>query len=727
MSKLEDEILAQVEASAQDMDIPKSLEPEAVKERLKAVKKRKSMRRFTEAAAAIALVAMIGGGSVFYRTLSESSNQKNGTGYENTEASKDSQKESITLTEPKEADQKKQVIGSYHLAKSYQEVFAAAKKVYRESGRDDMNLMIPEAAEEMETVKGDMNGATSDAIDKEFSQNDASMENSHSTTNTQVEGVDESDFVKNDGKYLYIQTNRKIQVIDIMGETMETVAVVEPEMEESDSIRDIYLDENQLYLIIQKREKQKETGDGIRTDTWKQTMVTEDCCFWYNTDTTVELMTYDVTDKDRIRCVGTVSQEGSFHESRKVGDFIYLFTRKDGNPYRIYDEVEPNYSEESSEQLIPKINGKKVSCDDIYVKDDFTSAYIMSSVNVHTPTRTEDEMVIMDQSYVQLYMGTDGIYLYESKYEYENPDFPEDEADYSEVVIEERQTTVITKFSYANGHMNGVGEATLEGHINDTFAISEANGILRVLTTEWKWDEEGSKNRLYLYNENLNRLSCLEGIATGEEVYAARFIGNVAYFITYHNTDPLFAVDISDPKNPKILDQVEITGFSDYLHPYGDGLLLGIGYETDPETSARLGVKLVMFDISNPGKLDILDTVILDGTYCGAADFYKSALVSSDWNLIGFDVNRWDAETKTSYHVFSWENGGFVERMSTGLGECWNSYYTRGLYANNKYFVLSQSQNNNFVLTSFDMNQEFKQLDEMIIESGNPEQYVFYD
>ena len=715
MSKLEDEILAQVEASAQDMDIPKSLEPEAVKERLKAVKKRKSMRRFTEAAAAIALVAMIGGGSVFYRTLSESSNQKNGTGYENTEASKDSQKESITLTEPKEADQKKQVIGSYHLAKSYQEVFDAAKKVYRESGRDDMNLMIPEAAEEMETVKGDMNGATSDAIDKELSQNDASMENSHSTTNTQVEGVDESDFVKNDGKYLYIQTNRKIQVIDITGETRETVAVVEPEMEESDSIRDIYLDENQLYLIIQKREKQKET------------MATEDCCFWYNTDTTVELMTYDVTDKDRIRYVGTVSQEGSFHESRKVGDFIYLFTRKDGNPYRIYDEVEPNYSEESSEQLIPKINGKKVSCDDIYVKDDFTSAYIMSSVNVHTPTRTEDEMVIMDQSYVQLYMGTDGIYLYESKYEYENPDFPEDEADYSEVVIEERQTTVITKFSYANGHMNGVGEATLEGHINDTFAISEANGILRVLTTEWKWDEEGSKNRLYLYNENLNRLSCLEGIATGEEVYAARFIGNVAYFITYHNTDPLFAVDISDPKNPKILDQVEITGFSDYLHPYGDGLLLGIGYETDPETSARLGVKLVMFDISNPGKLDILDTVILDGTYCGAADFYKSALVSSDRNLIGFDVNRWDAQAKTSYHVFSWENGGFVERMSTGLGECWNSYYTRGLYADNKYFVLSQSQNNNFVLTSFDMNQEFKQLDEMTIENGHPEQFVFYD
>ena len=715
MSKLEDEILAQVEASAQDMDIPKSLEPEAVKERLKAVKKRKSMRRFTEAAAAIALVAMIGGGSVFYRTLSESSNQKNGTGYENTEASKDSQKESITLTEPKDADQKKQVIGSYHLAKSYQEVFSAAKKVYRESGRDDMNLMIPEAAEEMETVKGDIFGATSDAIDKEFSQNDASMENSHSTTNTQVEGVDESDFVKNDGKYLYIQTNRKIQVIDITGETMETVAVVEPEMEESDSIRDIYLDENQLYLIIQKREKQKES------------MATEDCCFWYNTDTTVELMTYDVTDKDRIRCVGTVSQEGSFHESRKVGDFIYLFTRKDGNPYRIYDEVEPNYSEESSEQLIPKINGKKVSCDDIYVKDDFTSAYIMSSVNVHTPTRTEDEMVIMDQSYVQLYMGTDGIYLYESKYEYENPDFPEDEADYSEVVIEERQTTVITKFSYANGHMNGVGEATLEGHINDTFAISEANGILRVLTTEWKWDEEGSKNRLYHYNENLNRLSCLEGIATGEEVYAARFIGNVAYFITYHNTDPLFAVDISDPKNPKILDQVEITGFSDYLHPYGDGLLLGIGYETDPETSARLGVKLVMFDISNPGKLDILDTVILDGTYCGAADFYKSALVSSDRNLIGFDVNRWDAQAKTSYHVFSWENGGFVERMSTGLGECWNSYYTRGLYADNKYFVLSQSQNNNFVLTSFDMNQEFKQLDEMTIENGHPEQFVFYD
>lgn len=104
----------------------------------------------------------------------------------------------------------------------------------------------------------------------------------------------------------------------------------------------------------------------------------------------------------------------------------------------------------------------------------------------------------------------------------------------------------------------------------------------------------------------------LENIAKGEEIYAARYLGNIAYFITYHNTDPLFAVDISDPAHPKPLGNVKMTGYSDYLHPFGDGLLLGIGYETDAKTSEKTGVKLTMFDISDPINLRILDSVTIN-------------------------------------------------------------------------------------------------------------------
>ena len=83
-----------------------------------------------------------------------------------------------------------------------------------------------------------------------------------------------------------------------------------------------------------------------------------------------------------------------------------------------------------------------------------------------------------------------------------------------------------------------------------------------------------------MLDDKMKIIGKLSGIADGEEIYAARYIGDIAYFITYHNTDPLFAVDISDPETPKIIGKIKITGFSDYLHPYGKNKLLGIGYES---------------------------------------------------------------------------------------------------------------------------------------------------
>jgi uncharacterized secreted protein with C-terminal beta-propeller domain len=225
-----------------------------------------------------------------------------------------------------------------------------------------------------------------------------------------------------------------------------------------------------------------------------------------------------------------------------------------------------------------------------------------------------------------------------------------------------------------------------------------------VLTTDWTKEE--SENRLYLLDENLKRKGLLKDLAAGEEIYAARYIGDIAYFITYHNTDPLFAVDISDPADPKLLGQVEMTGFSDYLHPFGENLLLGIGYETDPETSEQQGVKLTMFDISDPLNLKIVDSVIMEGDYCAAASNYKCALVDVKKNLIGFEVVDYGESIKQNYVVYSWNNNHFSRKMQKDLEEKYSEDEIRGLYAGSRFYLIYGKE-----IHSFDMERKWKEIE----------------
>ena len=180
-------------------------------------------------------------------------------------------------------------------------------------------------------------------------------------------------------------------------------------------------------------------------------------------------------------------------------------------------------------------------------------------------------------NHAKIYVGPDSLYLYEWDY------------------VNENSVTQIAKFEIENGTINAVNASSVQGEIYDTFAINEYEHTLRVLTTSY--DTNGTpSNNLYLLDKDLLLTGTLHNIAPGEEIYAARYFGNTAYFITYENTDPLFAADLSDPDNPVLLGQLEITGFSEYLHFWGKDKLLGIGYETDPETGNRKGLKLVMFD-----------------------------------------------------------------------------------------------------------------------------------
>lgn len=289
---------------------------------------------------------------------------------------------------------------------------------------------------------------------------------------------------------------------------------------------------------------------------------TEDCFYYFSEGTQTQVLTYDISDPEKPVKTGCVTQDGRYQTSRKIGNIIYLFTNKRiSMPQQTKEEA---VTEENVSGWIPLVNDKAVDAEDIYVDNGGggSNSLLISSVNVKNPDQVVDNTMILSQ-YVDIYVSESAFYVYQIK------------GSWNDAV------TQIAKFGLADGKMDADGAVSVNGRITDTFAINEQSGKLRVLTTSQDSVNGEETNNLYLFEKNLSLTGKIEGIAQGEEIYAARYLGNMAYFVTYRNTDPLFAVDLSDDKNPKVLGELKISGFSEYLHFWGEDKLVGIGYETD--------------------------------------------------------------------------------------------------------------------------------------------------
>ena len=199
------------------------------------------------------------------------------------------------------------------------------------------------------------------------------------------------------------------------------------------------------------------------------------------------------------------------------------------------------------------------------------------------------------------------------------------EDDYSGEETEVAQTC-IRKIGYKDGVLEAKGQTKIDGILHDSFSIDEYKGNLRLVTTvsqagnqavpllksgvaEEPGTEIEDSNSLYVLNADLEITGEIHDLAEGEQIYSARFIGDAGYFVTYRQTDPLFSVDLSDAAEPKIIGALKIPGFSEYLHPFGEGKLLGIGMDVDETGTVTNGVKVSMFDISDPSEMCIRDSL----------------------------------------------------------------------------------------------------------------------
>ena len=169
-------------------------------------------------------------------------------------------------------------------------------------------------------------------------------------------------------------------------------------------------------------------------------------------------------------------------------------------------------------------------------------------------------------------------------------------------------------------------------------------------------------------------------------MYSARFLGDTGYFVTYKETDPLFSVDLSNPKNPKILGRLKIPGFSNYLHFYGEDKLLGIGMDVDKKGDVTDGVKLSMFDISDKKNVKEEHKYTLKDVYSTDVEWdYKAALIDVKKNIIGFPAG---GENRQMYYLFSYtEEKGFQCNMKEKIYGS-DALSTRGIYIKDRLYVI---------------------------------------
>ncbi len=469
------------------------------------------------------------------------------------------------------------------------------------------------------------------------------LEGSYSKTNVQTVGIDEADIIKTDGKYIYYAST-----------DFHTISVYQVNQGESKKVSDIYVEGvGSLEEIYVDGDMLLCEGTSYRDGR-------------YN----VALAKYDISDRKNPKFVSLYTQEGDSVETRKVGNVVYIVTT-------VFSDVE-RMKKDKPETYIPRICDDLIIPENIYIPEETqdTTYTVISSVDV-TDMHTVDSVAVLGFNGT-FYMGTENMYLYRDSWE---------TAD---------RMTDIRKIDYiSDGNIGAVSEAKVPGVIKDTFAINEYNGYLRMMTTSYAASNNGeSTNNVFVLDASLKVVGSIEGLAQGERIYSARYMGDTAYFVTYRETDPLFSVDLSNPENPRIMGALKIPGFSEYLHPFGTGKLLGIGMDSGDGSGWGQYVKLSMFDTSDPYNVTEEDkTMLYDANYTEALYDYKAVMIDAEKNLFGFVTEDYEARSENyryQYRVFTYTDNGFKEIITVRLPDA-NFRTTRAVYIGDYVYIVNDN------------------------------------
>ena len=419
-------------------------------------------------------------------------------------------------------------------------------------------------------------------------------------TNVQVDGVEEGDILKNDGAYLYVlrwTTERGyVDIVDIRDKAqMRSVSQIEVCRAETADGTSTYTNISELFI----------TGNTLTVLYTESTYsVSGEMPEIYGAGSAGTTQTvaavYDVTDRAAPVLRYTYAVDGSLISSRMTDSTLLLVTE-----YSV-----PLYKNDSD------LKNASVPC---FYKDNVKTRFPVNTVCLTANTESQSYLTVTlldtasDGTNAQMKAvlggGTD-IYCTDSVLLVAARDHT-DAVTYSNMAGDEIASFVpgavdtrLFAFSLSDG-IRYQGSTEIDGTLLNQFSMDAYNGYYRIATTA----EDGSC--LTVLNESLETVGELRGIAPGEDIYAARFMGDTAYLVTFYQTDPLFVLDLSDPASPRVTGELKIPGFSSYLHPYAENLLIGIGTAGD-ENGATGQLKISLFDVGNMQEPKEISAVVFD-------------------------------------------------------------------------------------------------------------------
>jgi uncharacterized secreted protein with C-terminal beta-propeller domain len=425
-----------------------------------------------------------------------------------------------------------------------------------------------------------------------------------SGTNVQEEGVDEPDIVKTDGTRVFVASRGTLYALDVSGEQPRLLGSRELPGES----HELLLSGDRLLVIAGRWGG---SGAGLYT-----TLLSE----------------LDVSDPSAMKVVRTLEAPGSHVGSRLTESTARVVISSPPRPIEIPPPAGPGPDPgvdfvarqrraikrtrlrawRPFVRLADSTTGRRskrviVPCRHVRRPADFSGLGMMSvlTIDLERGLPAVDTDGLLTDGHV-VYGSPTGLYVATERW-------VDPEAPVGDIPVGD--ATGIHKFAATGaGQTEYRSSGALRGYLLSQWSMSEREGFLRVATTEEPSWWEGERDRreaesfVTVLEEKDGRLAQagrVGGLGRGERIYAVRFIDDVGYVVTFRQTDPLYTVDLSDPANPAVLGELKILGYSAYLHPVGEDLLLGVGQDATAQGRTR-GTQLSLFDVSdlrNPQRL----------------------------------------------------------------------------------------------------------------------------
>ena len=353
---------------------------------------------------------------------------------------------------------------------------------------------------------------------------------------------------------------------------------------------------------------------------------------------------------------------------------------------------------------------------------------VISTIDLAEPSQNDISTKGFLGGSEQMYMSKDHLYLTAAAYipaASEDGTVTDSNADIA-IWMPQTANTEIFKFALEKTDVQFIASSEVAGSLLNQFSMDEHNGYFRIATTEgFAWNvNEPSKNHLFILDAGMKQVGAVEDLAKGERIYSARFIGDKAYMVTFKETDPLFVIDVSAPSAPKVLGELKIPGFSNYLHPLDENHLIGFGADTKLEPvkggEPRVvtgGMKISLFDISDFSNPQEKDNEIIGGpgTYSQLQYDHKALFIHPEKNLYGFPLTMY-SETDGKYVEFEGEGAMIYTITPDGITEAanlispsdmqyedWAKSVQRILYSGDNLYTVANSEVKSYKLETFEL------------------------